>query len=119
MKDILVAAMNELLPIAVQLASLALAAWIARVAAFAKARWGIEIEARHREALHSALLTGAAAVVTRQMTWDTAKSAVKAYARRSVPDALAALRPDPQVLDDLIESKLREVGAGAKAARHG
>lgn len=108
-------ALAEALPVIVQLVGILLAAWIARVAAFAKARWGIEIEARHREALHSALFTGATAVINRQMTTDAAKIAVKGYARRSVPDALAALRPDPQVLDELIESKLRE----AKAAQGG
>lgn len=109
MNTILQSIYAEILPVILQVVGIALAAWIARVAAIAKARWGIEIEARHREALHSALMTGAAAVLKRQLTWDGAKAAVKAYVRRSVPDALAALKPDPQVLDDLIESKLREI----------
>ena len=109
MQAILQALYAELLPVLLQLIAAALAMVLLRAAEAARRRWGIEIEARHREALHSALMTGAAAVLKRQLTWDSAKAAVKAYVRRSVPDALAALQPDPQVLDDLIESKLREI----------
>ena len=37
------------------------------LAAQARARWGIEIEARHREALHSALMTGVRYAVARDL----------------------------------------------------
>ena len=56
------------------------------LAAQARARWGIEIEARHREALHSALMTGVRYAVARDLKEPNvdAKAAVD-YVRTSVP----------------------------------
>lgn len=90
-----------------------LAAWLAKVLASAaneaKRRWGIEIEARHREALHSALMSGIRAALNRGLTGQAAISSAVTYANQSVPDALARLRPDAKVLARLAASKLREV----------
>lgn len=70
---------------------------------------GIEIEAHHRAALHSALMTGIRWALGRGLTGQAAVSSAVDYATRSVPDALAALHPTPDVLHDLASSKLREV----------
>ena len=90
-----------------------LAAWLAKVLASAaneaKRRWGIEIEARHREALHSALMSGIRAALNRGLTGPAAISSAVTYAAQSVPDALARLSPDAKVLARLAASKLREV----------
>lgn len=108
MKPVIVAMLADILPIILQLVGLALAAWLARVSTFAKARWGIEIEARHREALHSALMTGIKAAVQRGLTGHAAMDAAISYAGKSVPDAIEALGPSGEVLVSLAESKLRE-----------
>lgn len=72
-----------------------LAAWLAKVMAGAadeaKRRWGIEIEARHREALHSALMSGIRAALNRGLTGPAAIDSAVKYATQSVPDALARL----------------------------
>lgn len=90
-----------------------LAAWLAKVMAGAadeaKRRWGIEIEARHREALHSALMSGIRAALNRGLTGPAAIDSAVKYATQSVPDALARLNPDARVLARLAASKLREV----------
>lgn len=80
---------------------------IGRAAEAARARWGIEIEARHREALHSALMTGIQAALGRGLVGQAAIDAATVYAAQSVPDALARLDPDSGVLAELARSKLR------------
>ena len=66
------------------------------LAAQAKARWGLEIEARHREALHSALMTGVKHALSEGVQGRTAiAEAAVDYVHTSVPDALAALKPQP------------------------
>lgn len=90
----------------------AIAAFLARVltsaAQVAKDRWGIEIEARHREALHSALMSGVTAALSRGLKGQDAIEAAVVYAQESVPDALARLRPDGDLLVSLATAKLRE-----------
>ena len=78
-------------------------------AAQARARWGIEIEARQREALHSALMTGAQLAMSRLGASATQKAlevAAVDYARRSVPGAIAALKPSGSTLHDLAAAKI-------------
>ena len=72
---------------------------------------GIEIEARHREALHSALMTGARAAIHRGLTGTHAVLLATGYAESSVPDAIARLRPSESVLTNLARAKLAEVTA--------
>ena len=83
-------------------------------AATAFTRWtGIRIDHEHRVALHSALMTGIRAAVSRGMNAEQAVEHAKAYAETSVPDALRRLKPDPAVLQSLARAKLQEVaGAG-------
>jgi len=76
---------------------------------------GIQIEARHREALHSAMMTGVAAALARGMlkasevTVDVKSQIVKEaveWAYRSVPDALNALGASPAALAELATAKI-------------
>lgn len=71
-------------------------------------RTDIEIEAWHRDALHSALMTGAQLAAARQLTGKAATGLILEYVRHSVPDALAKLSPDAGVLADLAEAKLMQ-----------
>ncbi|MFT7045824.1 MAG: hypothetical protein ACJAYH_001091 [Celeribacter sp.] len=88
---------------------------IYRVSVLIKARWGIEIEASHRKALHSALMSGIRAAVARSDgTQDAIASAIR-YAGSSVPDAILALRPSSEVLASIAEAKLQEVATEATA----
>jgi len=64
-------------------------------------RWGLEIEARHREALHSALMTGVKHALFEGLQGRTAiAKATVDYVHTSVPDALAALKPQPDQLGE-------------------
>lgn len=87
----------------------ALGAWVTKLL---NDKVGIDVEARHREALHSALMTGAkAAVEAFGKTQDpkaVARMAIE-YAQKSVPDALDKLNPSPAVLEKLAASKVAEV----------
>jgi hypothetical protein len=73
-------------------------------------RWtGIQIEARHREALHSAIMTAARVAVARGLTREIAAEFVSSYVRASVPEAMKRLSPSVDTLDALVRSKLLEV----------
>lgn len=98
-----------------ELCSVAITALIGWAVARARARWGIEIAARHREALHSALLTAARLALANQLTGQAAVEMIVDYARQSVPDALASLNPTSGVLDDLARSKLAEAAPALDA----
>lgn len=63
-----------------------------------------------REALHSALLSGARSVTNGQ-TLDQAMASVQDYARRSVPDAFKNLDPPADVLAKLTLAKINEAAA--------
>ena len=76
---------------------------------------GIQIEAKHREALHSAAMTGVAAGFNKigeaaDALTINAKSAIVAqgvdWVLKSVPDAMAYFNLTPQSLATLVESKL-------------
>ena len=79
-------------------------------ALYAKRKWGIQIEAIDREALHSAIATGVDLVTDKGMTRDQRIDAVKDYVAKSVPDALRKLAPSPDVLTGLILSKMARGG---------
>ena len=81
---------------------------IAKAAAAAQERWGIEIEARHREALHSAIMSGIRAALGRKLSGTAAIDAAISYAAISVPDAMVKLAPSRAILTDLAGAKLRE-----------
>ena len=98
---------GEVLPPLLALLAAVIGVIIRSATQVAKERWGIEIEARHREALHSALMTGITAALTRGLGTQAAIAAALDYAGRSVPDAIAALSPDAETLRALAEAKLR------------
>lgn len=102
--------LGAFLPILLQLAGLVLAAVIGQAALQLKARWGIDIEQAHQDSLHRALMSGIRAALMRGLTGASATEVAIAYAQRSVPDAMKALNPAPDVLRSLAEAKLREAG---------
>ncbi len=64
---------------------------------------GIQIEAKHREALHTAIETGVLAAIEKGPNWgkeQIIKAAVD-HVRRSVPDAVKVLKPSDPVLHNL------------------
>lgn len=74
-----------------------------------RAKTGIDIEARHREALHSALMTGIRLALSKGLKPQDAVKIAIGYAEQSVPDALRRLRPQGQTLEALARAKLAEV----------
>lgn len=77
----------------------------------ARKKWGIDIEEKHRLALHSALMTAARLALQHGLTGKKAVDMIEEYARQSVPDAMAALKPAPGVLVDLARAKMAEAAA--------
>lgn len=75
-------------------------------AVYAKRKWGIQIEAIDRDALHSAIATGVDLVIDKGMSHDQRIEAVKDYVAKSVPDALRKLAPPADVLTSLIVAKM-------------
>ena len=72
---------------------------------------GVEIEKAHREALHSALMSGAEQALEQgpSVVLADVKRAAINHAYRSVPDAIAALVPGDTVLDTLATRYARTV----------
>ncbi len=107
MESIIDAATPHLL----DLLGLVLTGIIGWAASKARQKWGVEIEARHREALHSALLTGAQLALKHELSGKTAIDLVLRYIRESVPDAISGLDASPAVLTDLAKAKIEQLAA--------
>lgn len=105
----------------------ALAFWVAK---FIKEKTGIDmekaikdIEARHREAMHSAVKSAVAALMAKtgvtNLSFNVGSedmAGVLRHLRDSVPDALAYFSPPPEVLAKIAEAKLLELSAQQAAA---
>ncbi|ODT20479.1 MAG: hypothetical protein ABS35_19630 [Kaistia sp. SCN 65-12] len=97
------------------------------VAAGLKRLFGVTMEARHREALHSALVTGSslalslvADFVAQGLTPADARAAALEsgvdYVRESVPDALKALKPADGLLLDMVRAKTAQLELAGRQA---
>ena len=115
MTEVLATAYATLLPLVLQAIAAVLGLLLIRATSYASTRWGIEIEARHREALHSSIMSGIRAALSKGLTGKQALDAALAYTTKSVPDALEALQPTAEVLVSLAEAKLRDATAAAGA----
>ncbi len=110
MQSIITAASPHIL----ELLGVLLTGIIGWAAAAARRKWGIEIEARHREAMHSALLTGAQLAMKHELTGKAAVDLILRYVVSSVPDAIKGLGASHEVMTDLAKAKIEQV-AQAKA----
>lgn len=102
------------------IASLGITIAVAVVTPALKARWGIEIEARHREALHSALVTGIASALGRGLTGDGAVTAALMHVSAGgAPDAVRYFELGQPALERMARAKLQELlpGSAAKTLR--
>lgn len=102
---------GAILPGLVTLFGTVLTILIGKAASVAQERWGIEVDAGHREALHAALMSGIQAALLRGLTGGAAVEAAVSHAQSSVPGAIAKLAPSPGVLTSIAQAKLREAAA--------
>ena len=79
-------------------------------------KFGIDIEARHRDALHSAIMTGVRLALVNGMSKEAVVTAALDHARLSVPDAINALGAGKTVLVNIAEAKLQEAAGDALTA---
>ncbi|MGN7867816.1 hypothetical protein [Paracoccus sp. 22332] len=112
MQTIITAATPHLL----EILGLILTAIIGWAASKARQKWGLDIEAKHRDALHEALMTAARLAIGRNLTGQAAISLILDYAKRSVPDALDKLSPPAVVIENLAQSKLEKAAVEAGKA---
>ncbi len=98
-------------PYALEVVGLALTAVIGFAANKARQKWGLDIEEKHRLALHQALMTAARLALAKQLTVATAVEMMLGYAKQSVPDALRKLNPPQAVIESLAKAKLEQVKA--------
>lgn len=103
--------MTAITPGLIEIIGVLLTGIVAWVAAKAREKWGIDIEARHREALHWALFSGAQLAMANELTGKAALELVLHYVNQSVPDAIASLNPAPDVIVDLAKAKLEQAAA--------
>jgi hypothetical protein len=83
---------------------------ISRAAAAFTMATGLQIEAKHREVLHEAIITAVESGMKfgPDVAMDTMKVHVVQHLRASVPQAIDALMPGDGVLNNLIERYARE-----------
>ena len=70
---------------------------------------GVQVEARHREALHSAITLGVRRSLAGNLSREQVLQEALRCARVSVPDAVRALVKDDGILRALAEAKLRKL----------
>lgn len=106
----------SILPTILELTAAVLSVVLLRLSAVAKRKWGIEIEANHREAFQSAIMSGISAALSRGLTGSAAIDAAIEHAEASVPDAMAALKPTQQVLVNIASAKLNAATSARSVA---
>lgn len=120
----LVPVLQTAIPYMVELFLTGIFALAVLVAKWAKAKWNIdaearlkEIEARHRAALHSAILSGVSGLVPKfgekleVKVGSEELAKILRYIRDSVPDAISALNPTPDVVAKIATAKAAELSA--------
>lgn len=105
---------NIIQPIIVDLLLMLVLAIIGWAASFLPARFRLDIQQRHRDALHAALSTGVGLAIDTMQKHptiaapDMAIGVVLDYVERSVPDAIRKLGPSRAQLEDMARSKLQQ-----------
>lgn len=100
---------SDLLPVLLQIIAAALGVLLLRMTNLARDRWGIEIEARHREALQSALMTGIKIALSRGLKGADAISEATVHAlQRGSPDAIDFFGLSLDDLKTMAEAKMRD-----------
>ena len=79
-------------------------------------RTGLDIEQKHRDALHTALMTAARLALAKELTGAAAISLILGYVRQSVPDAIRKLNPPAAIIEGLAKSKLEQAAVEAGKA---
>ncbi|MFH5773619.1 hypothetical protein ACHFJ0_05155 [Paracoccus sp. NGMCC 1.201697] len=100
--------LQALTPVILEVTATVATVAITAASGYAMRKWGIEIQEKHRNALHSALMSGIEAALGRGFTGDAAVADAIEHARRSVPDALKNLKPAADVLTNLAKAKLEQ-----------
>ena len=93
-------------PHIVELVSIGVAIVVTNASTYAKRKWKIDVEARHREALQSALTNGALLAISNKKTGGDAVDAVLDYTLDSVPDAVKHFRVSHEKLRKMAQAKL-------------
>lgn len=109
--DLLTALIAAAKPHLMELLGVILTLALTAAADAARRAWGITIEAKHREALHSAILSGVSAAIDRGLSGPAAVDLAIAYAEASSPGAIRKLKPQKGVLGNLARAKLRQLTA--------
>lgn len=102
------------MPHVLEIISIFLASMLGWAANAARKKWGIDIEARYRDALHSAMMTGARLALQRGLTGQEAVAEILRHVQISVPDAVIGLDARAEVLGNLANAKLQEIAKEAE-----
>lgn len=114
MSEILLSLYQLLLPAVLPIISTVVGAVLLRLSATVKDRWGIEIEARLRETLHSALMTGISMAFSKGLSGDEAvKAAVGHVITKGAPAAVDYFELDLNDLAEMASGKLHDAAMAA------
>lgn len=115
--DFLNTVLAQLQPVIIEAVSVIVGAAILWLANMVRQKTGLEIEARHRAAMHSAIMSGVRAALKDGVPAgrDVLIDRVVAYVRESVPDALRRLGPKEFVLRQLVEGYINDALGKARS----
>lgn len=110
--------LTDLLPSLITALSVLVGAVITWGARVFSEKTGLDIEQKHRDALHSAIMSGVNAALTDgpQAARETIIDQAIAYVEGAVPDALEKLGPSNFILRKLVEGKVNDILNQLKAA---
>lgn len=108
MNELIYSVLAVIAPHILEVVGVIVAAIIARAAAYAGAKWRLDIEQKAQDDLHRALMTGARMAIDRTLTKASAADLAIGYARASVPGAIRKLKPPQEVLVNLARAKVAE-----------
>jgi hypothetical protein len=114
MQDLINSALAALSPWILEATAGLVAILIARAAMTFRAKFGFDIAQKHQDNLHRAIMTGLSAALARGFTGNRLIAEAITHAKESVPDAINALAPEPQVLARIAESKVAAARAAVK-----
>ena len=101
--------LNAATPAIVTLFGFALTYIINSAADTLKAKTGIEIEAKHRDAIHSAAMSAVNVALHEGLSPEEMLERGTAYMKRSVPDAIRHFTPSDEQLRAMVKAKAEQV----------
>lgn len=97
-------------PYIVELASVGVAVVVANTSTYLNRKWRLDINEKHKQALHNALMNGIRSALAQDISLRKADVFAVDYAKRTTPDAIKHFKVTDGVLRDIASSYVSYFG---------